>query len=79
MSEWISVNDRLPIKTHNLGGTWFSDEVLTVDSNGLMRIDYVVYPHGIYGHSTNPEFGKVGYGNDEPKVTHWMPLPEPPK
>lgn len=60
MSEWISVNDRLP-KTM---------ELVFVYRKGLdiVRIEYLMND----GEWFNDDIYKAS-------VTHWMPLPEPPK
>ncbi len=68
MSEWISVDERLP---EELGKyiCYFSDgSIETYDFEGL--------DDGRYG------ITDVGVGFEATKdwhVTHWMPLPEPPK
>lgn len=62
--EWISVNERLPE----------DGPVLVYVSENCPSI-YIDY----YG---KMEGGYHGFGHEflmETKVTHWMPLPEPPK
>ncbi len=62
MSEWISVEDRLPETTMG----WSAKDVLCC-------CDYSI------------QVGRTHHGkwinihNGPIKVTHWMPLPEPPK
>ena len=80
MAEWISVNDRLPeyIKFDEVGNSW-TNMVLAWDGRNIYCgefTNYVEYNHiEFYG----VEVGEIdGYG-DIVKVTHWMPLPEPPK
>lgn len=63
---WISVKDRLP---HAEYGE--SDEVLTVDEHGI--IDVLYFDGSCWCHPT----GEVRYKGT--KITHWMPLPQPPK
>ena len=82
MSDWISVNDRLPEK-----GKWYlicsdcnrpHEKVVTMaflDSviNGNDLIDPLWLTHNDY-------YRNITGQNDEwEKVTHWMPLPEPPE
>lgn len=75
MSEWISVEDRIPKEIKNSNGTGFSKEVLILDCYGEMSIAWYVYPwrdERLLGFSD-------GVKNSFGVVTHWMPLPEPPK
>ena len=72
MSEWISVNDRLP-------KTWYEPENLADFSDKV-----IVY--GYYGVGvaelwrTENDYGWNGGEGYKPKnITHWMPLPKPPK
>lgn len=79
MSEWISVKDRLP-ELPNANGTFFSEYVLVfADCNGSVGCAIGFYAH-------NAPFQAdywVGWMGLTPlwkcTVTHWMPLPEPPK
>ena len=72
--QWISVNDRLP---DNKEYDWVLAQV--VEDNGFMHIPTVME----YRQSKNDWFEET-YGwlsdhNGAFTVTHWMPLPEPPK
>lgn len=74
VQEWISVKDRLP---DNKEHDWVLAQV--VEDNGFMHIPTVME----YRQSKNDWFGET-YGwlsdhNGAFTVTHWMPLPEPPK
>ena len=63
-SKWISVKDRLPFAEYGE-----SDDVLAITELGVMRTLYF-------------DGGNWCFQNGEccsHKVTHWMPLPEPPK
>jgi hypothetical protein len=71
MSEWISVKDRLPAKNQKVLASWAGEYVAEL----------------IYAYSeTSPRAYKNGprwewQGRSVPmwNITHWMPLPEPPK
>lgn len=76
VGNWISVKDRLPEATQPSvkGEIVFSDYVLTClrYENGSIwiTVDTCRVDHGIWLHEVPGEGCKV---------THWMPLPEPPK
>ena len=74
VQEWISVTERLP---DNKEHDWVLAQV--VEDNGFMHIPKVME----YRQSKNDWFEET-YGwlsdhNGAFTVTHWMPLPEPPK
>lgn len=73
--EWVSVEDRLPEETHHFGGSGFSDDLLVVDSEGDIFIGYYFFPWG----SQKLKGFKVSSQKVTMPITHWMPLPEPPK
>ena len=81
VQEWISVDDRLPEKdgaylvtTNGVSGLqnvkfrWFAKDGEMVEAHDLARQKDVWYLYDI-------ECGYVSIKT----VTHWMPLPEPPK
>ena len=74
VQEWISVDDRLP---DNKEYDWVLAQV--VEDNGFMHIPTVME----YRQSKNDWFeetyGWISEHNGAFTVTHWMPLPEPPK
>ena len=74
MQKWISVKDRLP---DNKEYDWVLAQV--VENNGFMHIPTVME----YRQSKNDWFeetyGWLSEHNGLFTVTHWMPLPEPPK
>lgn len=74
VQEWISVEDRLP---DNKEYDWVLAQV--VEDNGFMHIPKVME----YRQSKNDWFeetyGWISEHNGAFTVTHWMPLPEPPK
>ena len=74
VQEWISVKDRLP---DNKEYDWVLAQV--VEDNGFMHIPTVME----YRESKNDWFeetyGWLSEHNGLFTVTHWMPLPEPPK
>ena len=73
VQEWISVDDKLPPYNHN---------VLVYRPNMAMEILVDNYS-GYYGeddaewHEGWAKYGKDIHNN--PLITHWMPLPQPPK
>ena len=74
VQEWISVDDRLP---DNKEHDWVLAQI--VEDNGYMHIPKVME----YGQSKNDWFeetyGWISEHNGAFTVTHWMPLPQPPK
>lgn len=71
---WISVEDELP-KINPNGGEWeFGDDVIVELKDGDIAV-------GRYEHDNSiSEHYWVLYGVDKDLVvTHWMPLPAPPK
>ena len=74
VQEWISVDDRLP---DNKERDWVLAQV--VEDNGFMHIPKVME----YRQSKNDWFeetyGWLSEHNGAFTVTHWMPLPQPPK
>lgn len=66
MSEWISVEDRLPDNHQRVAGTGFDY------GDAKNKRHYVVceYFDGIW---MGDEYEEFQY------LTHWMPLPEPPR
>jgi hypothetical protein len=65
MSEWVSVKDRLPSEG---GRYWVYVEEIT--DTGKSHYQW----NAAYG-----EFHRFTETNMNGTVTHWMPLPEPPK
>ena len=63
-SEWISVKERLPEAYYGE-----PDNVLVVDEIGIRKILY--FDGGCWCYPTGETYDR--------KVTHWMPLPEPPE
>ena len=68
VQEWISVNDRLPKPKHAFDArNWY----LVALSNGVVKeLAYEFHNHSVFGY---------GWRETAYPVTHWMPLPEPPK
>ena len=65
MSEWISVKDRLP----ETSGRYLT-YATTPDGSGSFTKDYKVLTFFV---------GEISWVCANSIVTHWMPLPEPPK
>ena len=74
MKDWISVKDRLPEK---------GIDVLVCEMKfehkypniGIGELDQ----EGNWWYSIGEEIQKEDYDQDYRSITHWMPLPEPPK
>jgi len=66
MSEWISVDDRLPNS-----GKWY----LCIYSFDLVGVMDIIFFDGINEHGIH----WLKDGDFIERVTHWMPLPEPPE
>jgi hypothetical protein len=83
IQRWISVNDRLPdIKDISINSE--SEDVLVLSSDGNMYVAYLnFYP--ISGYRTEEQYSwsdrSTGCGccSESIDVTHWIPLPPPPK
>ena len=79
MSEWISVEDRMPEELERTHPGWSdyvrpSEDVLVyLRRDKRQTVAWYSYTAGIW--VTVDE--SVEYDYDE--ITHWMPLPEPPK
>lgn len=77
MSEWISVDDRMPddgtYLAHTANGTHIKILDYAKDLHKIHKFDFKKGDSGFYG--CDSEYGY--YKLDD--VTHWMPLPEPPK
>ena len=73
VQEWISVEDKLPPYNH---------DVLVYRPDMAMKIVVDSYD-GYYGEDDGEWYeGWAKYGKDihnNPLITHWMPLPQPPK
>ncbi len=68
--KWIPVNERLPEKH----GRYLIAEPSSLNASGF-TIMIVWYSTDYRFHDYDPEWGDIPIEN----VTHWMPLPEPPK
>lgn len=71
---WFKCEDAMPEIPENQR---ISDDVLAIDDSGRMHVAYAKRDH-IYGGIVWMDAGALGYIYPE-KITHWMPLPEPPK
>jgi Protein of unknown function (DUF551) len=75
MSEWISVKERLP--EHNqIVLAW----CIVLDYEGVIKARFERYDkrrRGSFDSSEFEEYPEILHPGQE--ITHWMPLPEPPK
>ena len=74
VQEWISVKDRLP---DNKEHDWVLAQV--VEDNGFMHIPKVMEYRQQRNDWFEETYGWLSEHNGAFTVTHWMPLPEPPK
>ena len=74
VQEWISVKDRLP---DNKEHDWVLAQV--VEDNGYMHIPKVMEYRQLRNDWFEETYGWLSEHNGVFTVTHWMPLPEPPK
>lgn len=78
MNEWISVKDKQPLKIEN--GLGMSGVIAAIrESDGQMRTGYRIFE---IAKARNHYVSRWLYpwnriSNET--ITHWMPLPEPPK
>lgn len=74
VQEWISVTERLP---DNKEHDWVLAQV--VEDNGFMHIPNVMEYRQQRNDWLDETYGWLSEHNGAFTVTHWMPLPEPPK
>ena len=74
VQEWISVDDRLP---DNKEYDWVLAQV--VEDNGYMHIPRVMEYRQAKDDWFEETYGWLSEHNGAFTVTHWMPLPKPPK
>ena len=74
VQEWISVEDRLP---DNKEYDWVLAQV--VEDNGFMHIPRVMEYRQLKNDWFEETYGWLSEHNGVFTVTHWMPLPKPPK
>ena len=74
VQEWISVKDRLPDNKEN---DWVLAQV--VEDNGFMHIPKVMEYRQQRNDWFEETYGWLSEHNGAFTVTHWMPLPQPPK
>lgn len=74
MSEWISVKDRLPMEPNDVR-VFESIGVIATDGDMVCQCNFDA------GHGCGMPWAEWSSYNDihMRKITHWMPLPEPPK
>lgn len=70
--KWISVQDRLPEDCVNV-------LVYAIGNNENDVVAMTSYTHNMYGYNIEGWHSPWQYFFCEYKITHWMPLPEPPK
>lgn len=73
MSEWISVEDRLPLIPDSTKGSFHSVLVIVTDGIRVDCVDFQASRRNQW--AAWSIYGAIGPS----EITHWMPLPEPPK
>ena len=70
--KWVSVDDELPITKAD--GLYRTRNVIATDGSDVCEMMFTA------GCTPKPWFEWSKYGDIAPEdITHWMPLPEPPK
>lgn len=72
--EWVSVEDRLPELPK---GEWALKMIIAADESG--HVSPMFYERAIVRGKTVYRWKFYWDRIADTKVTHWMPLPEPPK
>ena len=81
--KWICALDKLPEIKDKTQRCSKSENVIVLDSSGIMYVAYLNY-YGISGHRKEEEYSwsevSTGCGccSTSLEVTHWMPLPSFP-
>lgn len=76
--KWISVEERLPDAIAESGRVKTTETVYAMDSCGAMHVGYFTvykYDGSNVFHGVDVEF----FDDSPSDITHWMPLPKPPK
>lgn len=72
VQKWISVEDRLPEDDVDV-------IVYAVSNNGGYTIAVTFHTHTLYGLNIEGWASPWQYFTSHYTITHWMPMPEPPK
>lgn len=82
--KWISVKDKMPketfegMKDKHLGWLAFDGNMIYITLGWLVfdgSMIYITHEHPTYWNKTS----SVQFSFSGEKITHWMPLPKPPK
>ena len=73
LSPWISVEERLPEPEHK--GKSLSADVLVLSLDNGVSLGYYSITSGWYDYQDGDGISRSSIT----EITHWMPLPEPPK
>lgn len=78
MSEWIKISERMPLE-NPLEGDYVAMDVLATDGF-IVAMATCASGNPLTGNGYEPWVAFTNYGDiDAEDITHWMPLPEPPK
>ena len=72
MNEWIDINDRLPPEPENRTGPSSVKTVLFLTDHGKITTGY-------YCGNNRYFLDNQVFAWNKRNITHWMPLPDPPK
>jgi hypothetical protein len=78
---WIPVSERLPIERPGVAAEWCDRQeriTLVTDGESVWQATFVISGDPAEQPTFHSPDYFVGFG-DPTKVTHWMPLPEPPE
>lgn len=70
--EWISVNDKFPEQKERRNGYKSSEEV-------IVAVNYFGRKYTTVDYIKNGKWDKHPMPSFHGSITHWMPLPDPPK
>lgn len=85
MTDWISVNERLPEETHSIFWPWYGkkewSKAMWREQSDKVLVT-MVFKDGsrvvTTGETHDGKWFTSIFKTLNPIVTHWMPLPEPP-
>lgn len=74
MSEWIKCSDRMPTERETFDPS-STTNVLVANDLGVIQVAFWTYEGLCWADANGEEIDEDSFGF----ITHWQPLPEPPK